>query len=820
MGDNVEVKLGAQTDDLKSAFTSAATNLRESTQQMVTALKALEGQSVTTGAVAKQSAQGMGAAFGQMKDQIGTHINGVTSALTSFKTFAIGLGAIFAGGFLWKEAIDGMLKMESEVLHLQNVMGMMSDKATTTAIALNILGKSADDYTAMSLKLERQVKSNEKGLNELGIVTRDASGHLLDSETQMQNAFKTLQDYKAGADQAQVALTAFGRGANEVYDIMVRLPAAQARAVELQKQLGIEYGPERVAAIESYRIELGATKVVFETIGEKIGEAVMPQLAGLASWFNDVGPAAAKAIVNAIKGIIIVFDALITAVRIVSIAVGSFIKALAVNVDTMVALLKAAANPSLWGTIPDIIKHNTDRVVEITKQGAAAVVAEWDGAAKRIGALLTENGPGAAGPGTLKSGKKTVPEKAGPAESRMAGWQAELAAQRDAFEQMKLNQGSFEQWSIEQTVQYWAAIRARSDLSVKERAEVDRNYYSALRTQREEAFAADIASLEQQKEQYRYASQERINIATAEYNLAVQRYGAESAKATAAYKQIVDERRKLADQTKAIDDEREKQTTLMLEHETKMEEITGTQDVALRRISTEQKLALDAKLENDRYQIAYAGMKARQALETDPAKIEAYNTQLEQLELTHQEKLTQIDNAAVLERNQFVLGAQAAVQSSFATLFDDLISHTKTLKQTLLDFVKSLTDSLNKLASEQIAKQLFGAGSQGNSIIGSLFGGEGGGGGGAGLFSFLQGLLPGFADGTSFVPRDMPVFVHAGEAIVPARYNTGIGGGVAGAVHNTVNVQFSLSGAVDGRTQDQIAARTARAVQRATNRNV
>lgn len=48
----------------------------------------------------------------------------------------------------------------------------------------------------------------------------------------------------------------------------------------------------------------------------------------------------------------------------------------------------------------------------------------------------------------------------------------------------------------------------------------------------------------------------------------------------------------------------------------------------------------------------------------------------------------------------------------------------------------------------------------------------------SGIGDWFKNLLPSFDVGTNYVPNDMLAVVHKGEAIIPAKYNTGGGGGV------------------------------------------
>ena len=112
-----------------------------------------------------------------------------------------------------------------------------------------------------------------------------------------------------------------------------------------------------------------------------------------------------------------------------------------------------------------------------------------------------------------------------------------------------------------------------------------------------------------------------------------------------------------------------------------------------------------------------------------------------------------------------------------------------------------------------------GAGAVGGRIGSWLSGLFGGGGGGAGAIGNMGAgfVVPGFAVGTDYVPRDMLAMVHEGERITPKAFNPATGGRAGPAVINqTINI--SAPGGIDRSTAGQLAARMARAARTESTR--
>lgn len=148
---------------------------------------------------------------------------------------------------------------------------------------------------------------------------------------------------------------------------------------------------------------------------------------------------------------------------------------------------------------------------------------------------------------------------------------------------------------------------------------------------------------------------------------------------------------------------------------------------------------------------------------------------------------------------------------TFASAFEDAVVNGKSfsevlkgIEQDILRIVmrKTLTEPLGNMLNEFV----------GGFDLGSLFGG-----GSTSGFGDLAGLaagVPQYAQGTNYVPDDGFAYLHKGEAVVPAGMNA-TGGGAGITVHNN----FTVSGAVDQRTQAQIAAEAGAAIERAMRRN-
>jgi len=867
--DSVQVKLGADTSAATSGMENAQQSIANSLDAMQRALVKFTEQSAKTHGAVKEHTDGMSAAFAALHENVRLRFGSINSLVEQFSTKLAAVGAVLAGGALFSAMVSHLIEFNKEVTTLENVMGMASDKATEFAIALRIAGSSAEAYTGLALKMARQLKSNEEEFNRNKIATRDSTNSLLPLDTIMQNAFTRMQQLKAGTDQAEFALQFFGRSVEEVYRMIVILPAAQERARQLMADMNVEFGPEKQAQLRQYQIEVGAFKEMIGITADEIGVKVIPHLQNLAKYFNETGPAAAQVFIKVMTGLLVTTDFVANGFAELSAKLKNLDQQNLVSEATYWAAAKALFTDG-WAAASAIWDAGMKKRERIQLEGNAEILGMEADLQKRLALLGGAGGPGKPGPGPLGTGKDSfVPKPKTAAASDIGGWDAVLKASESAYNNLKIQQGSFETWSEDMTRDYWAQVLEFATLSAKDRQEVQNKYYDSERKVQQAAFAAYLGKLEDEKAALGHNIDAKIAIEQKEYDAVVQRYGAESVQAAAAYKKLVDLRQQLADQRNKIADIELKAQEATAKHDIEMNKLAADQAVSLKQISATQRLAIEKQFIAQSFQAEVDGINARIAAEaadpnSDPTKLAELKAQLLKVEQEYQKQLTQIDNAAVLEREKYAIQAQDAITSSISNTLAALVTGAKSWKQTMLDALKQLDDALVKIAANKVTEQFFGAGTSGGDFISKLVGSLGFGGGSAtpqiaaetantsalalltsaitantaalaassasslgggvgGLFSGgggfgfgdLVGGLASFDVGTPYVPQDTLAFVHKGEAVIPAAYNRpGIGGGMA--IHN----HFNITGPVDTRTQTQIAAAASIGVRRGAARNL
>ena len=463
----------------------------------------------------KQAQDSVTSAMNQMKGSLG----GLGEAFGNLQSVFIGFAAIMGGGKIFKEAITGSLEEAAAVKSLTQVMGMTTAEASRLNLQLKLVGIASEDYTGMALKLDKQLRSNEVGLKELGVQTRNSKGELLDQKSVMQNAVATMNEYKAGTDRNIVAQQLFGKGAQEANQLFKLTAESQATANKLQ-EAGI--GPTK-ASIESakqYKLAMNEAKLITGEFADSLGESVIPALTDVAKGTSEMVMSA----MPLIKGFFEAFGALASAVgtivkeafsvigEVISGAIsifGSLVSVMSGGFYDAGSALKAFL--VIWEffklgvqTVSEVIKGSIQvLVIYIRSLGEAIVkalhfdfagsadawnkgMAEIKGVASKHLKALREDvgatqkalngiagGEGAESP-DKKSGTKSAPKEAA-GSSKMGEWEAKLAEAKVYYQK----QNDLQEMSKAQEQAYWANILTTQSMTSAERIAITKKIAEA-----------------------------------------------------------------------------------------------------------------------------------------------------------------------------------------------------------------------------------------------------------------------------------------------------------------------------------------------------
>jgi len=278
--DYVQVKFGADIAELKSKMDEGNASVKNAMDQMTAALEKFSDQSQKNAKDVADANKEMEKSFKDIQEKVSGGLEKIAAA-------AAGLVGVLAGGKIFGDVIEATVKWEEEVGSLSHTLGISMRSASDLNAALRIVGISSGEYEAVLRTLERRLKTNEEGMNALGVATRDAQGQLLDGQTVMQNALAAMQEYKAGQDQLQFAQYVFGRGARDMTRFIELNAEAMKRGKEEAQRLGLEMGTTAYEATLKYKHELNNFHLVLDSLAQKIGRNVMPTLAEMATYLNN-----------------------------------------------------------------------------------------------------------------------------------------------------------------------------------------------------------------------------------------------------------------------------------------------------------------------------------------------------------------------------------------------------------------------------------------------------------------------------------------------------------------------------------------------------
>ena len=251
MADRIDVILGAQTGDLRDGFNDAVQVVQDGADKMTATLGGLQGAFLNWEAVKE--------GFRVVKDAI-------------------------------SDVIETMTRGAEEIDRLQFNLGITNEAANNLAAGMRIAGIGTDEYLSTATRLERQLKTNESAFNQLGVVTRDANGNLLNGQQLIESALTALNQYKEGTDRNQASLTIFGRSIQQVYDLHLLNNQVMAEGASVLEKYGLATDQQGIQKSREFQQGLNELGLIFDKIIEKVGEEAIAKFGGFQGAIDAVVP--------------------------------------------------------------------------------------------------------------------------------------------------------------------------------------------------------------------------------------------------------------------------------------------------------------------------------------------------------------------------------------------------------------------------------------------------------------------------------------------------------------------------------------------------
>lgn len=694
------VKFGADTGDLKSGMTEA-------------------------NALVKKGLDDMRAQISGQMSQIKELIVGALSVET------------------FKSAIEGTLSYNENILKLSRTMGTTTQEASVLAAGISMIGGSSDAYMASVMKLNMHVKANEDALNQLGVATKDSSGHLLSQTEIMNNALSAMGQYKEGTDRNQFSLYAFGRGAAETMQFLKLNSEVMERARDIAQTYGLVIGQDAAVQTEEFGVQLRTVGLILEAVKIKVGNELLPELVRLAGWFGEVGPDAVSATVTAVRGLISFFEGLGWVLRQTLDLLKTFstfiVQVFVLMVDTAVDAVDlliagtvgmltgflAGAKEALFalmhgdvqgaiaaikggtGAAADDVKAKWSKMKEhfTTTTGAMGLnwkdfgdqmVADTEKTGARINQLWDKPRPAPKMQDPVPKGTKTF---TAPDKDRVAAWKAEL-------EEKKVLELDWMQSSKAMELQFWTEKKNIQGLNKKEQRAVDTEYYKALHGMAKEDFDTQKALLQLQLAEAAKGSTEKIAIAKAEAALVTKAYGEGSKEAIAAQKAVETAEREHYDQVREIQkaiEEGEKAHAIALTA-IKEEEVKSKR--ALFQISATEEATQLAALENEKFKLERDALNRELSDNAGRIKdVETTLSKIQELETKHRLTLQQINNKELLDKRNEMQQWLGSVTSAVSSSTVGIMQGTQTATQAIRNIWNSMAASLINTVFKKLVDQ-------------------------------------------------------------------------------------------------------------------
>jgi len=602
----------------------------------------------------------------------------VTATFGKLQSIVIGAGAAIASGGMFGQVTTKTVELAKEQGALSRALGISQYEAGVLNIALGDIFQSSDKLLTANRAMTRELRENEEAIRKLGVETRNSStGGFRNALDIILDVNKALGKFTEGTDRNLEGQKAYKKAWEEVAPILKLNTEVLDAARDKADKLGLTMSPEVAEMIRRYRAAMNDVDDVLKAMSKTASEVAMPVLTELGNWFAETGPERVGVMRMAIASFVAILLALKGTVEVLVAGMVAPFSQMAILLLT-VADMVGHAITGKWSEIPGIWRRGTEQMADVFTDLQRRVERNMNDIGKVIanGFNVPTNTFPTPPP---KQGKNS---DGGEDKNLMQKWEAELKAQRDAYDREQLEQGSFQQFTLEMESTFWKQKMDMAGNNTKVLLAVTQKYYDVERQIRKAAFEGEVAELKGRMAAAETSAEERINLATKVAEMEAQRFGRTSKQ----YKDALAEVQKAVDAWAAKQREiRQLEQDADRNYQLSRVELERTNLETLEQlgiINGREKVQRLRELKEIEYQIEQQALdrrieQMRGDPTTDPVKVQEALNKVREIKEKHNIDLAKLDGQLLIEQRKFAGQWIDPIADGFQQMINGVIQGTR-----------------------------------------------------------------------------------------------------------------------------------------------
>lgn len=386
------------------------------------------------------------------------------------------LMTVLAGGAALRASVEATVTLTRESQALARQFGMTATEASALKVALGDAYIEQETFATAAAKITKVLADDEEAFTKLGIATRDGNGEFRSTLDIMLDVNKRLLAFREGTDRNVEGTKIYGKAWTEVAPVLRLTTGLMEESRAKAAELGLVVGQENVEATTRYRAAMNDVGDVFDAVRKTIGDALLPILTDLGTWFASIGPNVVVGFRASIGTLISMFYGLKFAIS----SVWEFAKAFASSFVRMFTAFPEIIKRAFQGDFSgarDAWNAYSRGVATDFAEAMKEVTSNATAARDRMMALFnpsttatTRDASGAAsgGGGKGKGDKKGAGAKGD--QSFMAYYEGALEEER----RLASERDALHEYSKQQELAFWRQILQLAQLSAADRLAIQR----------------------------------------------------------------------------------------------------------------------------------------------------------------------------------------------------------------------------------------------------------------------------------------------------------------------------------------------------------